>query len=137
MDAVNAFTRIRESAAGRTKPAAKVIDCLEPGDAIRQGDLYVIRLASLPEGAEVMAEAPMQLVPGRSRGSRHTITRETFAGCALYRLAATTELDGPVIVAREAFEISHPEHGHFVLPAGTYQVRYQRRWSSRLERAKD
>jgi hypothetical protein len=43
---------------------------------------------------------------------------------------------GPIIEATEAFMIQHPEHAHFQLPAGTYQVTYQLDFATR-ERVRD
>jgi hypothetical protein len=137
IEAVRAYEQIKDSAAGRVKPAPKVIDRMEPGEAVRQGDLYLIRLAKLPKGLARMEDPSPQLVPGRTRGSRHVITPDTFPACVLYAPARPTEFDGPVIDAVAAFEVSHPEHGHFILPAGVYAVRYQRRYGPTTRRVRD
>lgn len=149
-EAVRAYEQVKQSAAGRIKPAPKRIDRLEPGEAVRQGDLYLIRLAKLPKGAVAIENPSPQLVPGRTRGSRHVITAETFAACVLHAPARATEpalrsasggreaeFDGPVIDAVAPFEVSHPEHGHFILPPGVYAVRYQRRYGPTTRRVKD
>ena len=47
----------------------------------------------------------------------------------------TDPLLGPVIVADEAFTLTHPEHAHHRLPAGIYQVGYQLDVSEQERRA--
>lgn len=90
-------------------------------EAIRQGDIYVTRLGKLPEHGNELAAR--QLAPGASRGSRHCAEGEV----KIYAPpAGATPLTGPFIVATEGFRITHPEHAHFEMPAGVYQVTYQR-----------
>jgi hypothetical protein len=48
-----------------------------------------------------------------------------------------TELVGPLVVSKDRFELTHPEHAHFSLPAGTYQVIYQGDWQGQMNRARD
>ncbi len=108
-------------AARKSKHALRVIKRINEGEAVRQGDIYVTRLKTLPgHGNELAAR---QLAPGASRGSRHCAEGEV----KIYAPpAGATPLTGPFIVATEGFRITHPEHAHFEMPAGVYQVTYQR-----------
>jgi hypothetical protein len=137
MNAIEAYGKVKASAVERRKRATRIIAAMAAGEAVRQGDVYLKRLERVPPRAARMEPPDPQLAPGTTRGSRHVITPETFAHCVLYRLPRQTALDGPVIEAREPFELSHPEHGHFILPAGVYQVRYQRTYAEELRRVQD
>lgn len=94
-----------------------------PGDAWRQGDVYVTLLDAVPAGT-VQIKAIKQLAPGNTPGSRHCL--DAMLGVRAYRLAAPGPLDGPVLLLTKERTVTHPEHGHVVLPPGVYAVTYQR-----------
>jgi len=104
-------------------PSAKI------NEWVRQGDVYLIRIEKKPKG--VAPTAVRQLAPGTTQGSRHCVSAEvkcfaqteTFVEHMGRRLLA-----GPIIVAKDRFTVSHPEHDWHDLPAGTYQVAYQMNW---------
>ncbi|MCC6573148.1 MAG: hypothetical protein IT462_05090 [Planctomycetes bacterium] len=113
-------------AARTSKHAVREIKSLKEGEAVRQGDIYVTCLKKLP-AKRGKALATRQLAPGSSQGSRHCAEGEDLT---LYSpTPGSTELTGPLIVAKRNFKITHPEHAHFVMPAGIYQVTYQRDFS--------
>jgi len=118
---------------------------------VRQGDMYIINITAptvearnslaktLNETATKYSVAPLafgdigkpttnrQLVNGISTGSRHCISPQDLAVVTiLARSHNAHELEGPMIIATSRFTIEHPEHAHCSLPAGTYQVLYQR-----------
>lgn len=96
-----------------------------PGDEIRQGDVYLYPIAPEPDhGPELETR---QLAPGRTRGSRHIVDG---TGRLLERVSEDA-LDGPFLHAAKRVTITHPEHAHVSLPAGWYEVRYQRDFSVR------
>lgn len=116
------------------------------GDVVRQGDLYLVCLESLPSGVKHQR----QLAPGTSQGSRHVAEGD----CAVYlpkepsavaRIIAKTagadvpvELIGPMVECLGETTITHPEHGHRILPAGTsWAVVYQRAFAEEIRRALD
>lgn len=104
---------------------------IEIGKAIHQGDVYVHRVADdHPSGA---ALGSRQVAVGSQVGARH-IADGPLVVLAGVRLPPTvTEPDwvekgallGPVVHASGPWTLTHPEHAHHRLPAGTYQVTYQ------------
>src|SRR5581483_12267114 len=123
--ATETFTKI-QNAAQKTVPSLRIIDEMKTGDVIRQGDIYIERLARLPEkrGAKTTVT---QLAIGQTQGSRHIIDPKPI-GLVIYApRPGATPLEGPIVSSkRNRFRLTHPEHGHFDLPAGVYQVTYQR-----------
>jgi hypothetical protein len=117
------------------------------GDVVRQGDLYLVCLESLPAGTKTRR----QLAPGDTQGSRHIAEGE----CAVYQpkepaavaqLIATVcrganvpqELVGPLVECHGDTTIAHPEHGHRILPAGSvWAVVYQRAFAEEVRRVQD
>lgn len=104
---------------------------------VHQGDVYLHRVADdHPRGDKL---GTRQVAVGTTVGSRHIVEGdvEVFAGKKLppgVKVPSwTTERDllGPVVVAKEAFTLTHPEHAHHRLPAGTYQVTYQADYTTR------
>jgi len=104
---------------------------LEIGHAIHQGDVYVHRVADdHPRGP---AQGTRQVAVGQTVGARHIAEGpvQVCAGVALPPgVVAPTwttpeALLGPVVVASGPWTLTHPEHAHHALPAGTYQVTYQ------------
>jgi len=99
-------------------------EAASPGDAWRQGDVYITLLDSLPEGALLLDDPSNQLAPGTTQGSRHCL--DSLDGVTMYRLPRPEMLDGPVLECRQQRTITHPEHGDVVLPPGIYGITYQR-----------
>lgn len=122
-----------QAAAMQASPATRVVEAMLPGQAIRQGDIYLIRLAAIPPNLPPVAPG-RQLAPGTTRGSRHCVD----GSVSLYEIPGAGRLDGPLVVATERFRVTHPEHAHFSLPPGAYQVRYQRNFAvESIERVMD
>ena len=101
-------------------------DAASAGDSFRQGDLYITLLEKLPDGCKPET-ARAQLAEGETQGSRHCL--DSLEGVRQFALANPTDLEGPILVI-DAPErtITHPEHGHVVLPGEgrVYGVTYQR-----------
>jgi hypothetical protein len=135
MTATEIIGRIGETADMVKSDKAHVIPFMDVGDELRQGDIYVTRIESVPELA-VKVETPSgQLAPGTNQGSRHCL--RSLSGVKLYTLAEPRPLDGPIIEARKPFWVDHPEHGNRRLPAGVYAVTYQRAFAEELRRVQD
>lgn len=102
----------------------RFVRTIQVGQVARQGDIYLCCVeSSHPRGEQI---EDRQLAPGSTKGSRHVVDGEV----ELYRGTVTGSafgdaLTGPVIVARERFVVTHPEHADVCLPSGTYQVGYQ------------
>lgn len=89
------------------------------GDIIRQGDIYIQRVGDKsPRGREAKTK---QLAPGHTKGSRHVVE-----GAEVFETPNTRDmLAGPIVVATQAWRLTHPEHPDYELPAGTYRTGYQ------------
>lgn len=106
---------------------------IEIGSAIHQGDVYIHRVKdNHPRGERW---GTRQVAVGTGIGSRHCAEGDgvsVFAGKAYPEgfiqptgLQDKAALLGPVVEASGPWTLTHPEHAHHNLPAGTYQVTYQ------------
>lgn len=117
--------RIEREANEKKNHETRTLDTLDVGQVVRQGDIYVHRVAAKhPRGR---ALAGRQLVRGVTTGSRHVAEApaRVFEGLETPEWAKTALL-GPLVESKERVRITHPEHAWLDLPAGTYQVTYQR-----------
>lgn len=127
--------------------AAKLHPSFELGDAAHQGDLIIVRIASLPLSAKPRKNR--QLADGDTQGSRHVLVRGQVydAGRAevvdLIRSATGYTVEeqyvGPVCMSPAeptADDLTHPEHGNQGFPAGAVcAVVYQRNWDQEQQAA--
>jgi hypothetical protein len=148
--------RIESEAPAISEP--RFIHSIKVGEAIRQGDIYVMRLAPTADNfikqpqrdnqtnsfkdnpvkivvKDYITPGQNQLVPGFTMGSRHMV-EQTDKVKVLINPTTTSPIVGPVIVAKDRFTISHPQHAHFSLPEGCYGVFYQINGQT-LNRVKD
>lgn len=131
--AIEVVTQIERKAAEST-PSLRVVKRMKVGAVVRQGDLYLERLAALPKELGKRT-ADRQLAIGQTQGSRHVIDPAP-EGLEIYAPPKDANaLVGPVVSSPNRIRLTHPEHGHFDLPAGIYQVRYQRDYAK--ERAEE
>lgn len=106
----------------------RIVDKIDVGEYARQGDLYLLRIDKINE--RWVPTENTQLAPGVSSGSRHvadgsvSIFRSPEA-IPIDRNGRAPRLLGPQVSSSEGFVVTHPEHAHIQLPAGTYQVLYQ------------
>lgn len=135
MKATELIGQISKTAESVKSDKAHAIPFMDPGDELRQGDLYVTRIAEVPAGAVKVERPDKQLAPGTTQGSRHCL--RSLKSVTLYCIAQPGPLDGPVIEARRAFWVDHPEHGNRQLPAGVYAITYQRAFADELRRVQD
>lgn len=139
---------IQKSAEKMHAKETALIGTASVGDVVRQGDLYLVCIDSLLPGTKT----GKQLAPGETQGSRHIAEGR----CSVYlpkergavsRLIATLSrgavqvpdaLIGPLVECHGETTITHPEHGHRVLPAGsTWAVVYQRAYAEEVRRVQD
>jgi len=124
MTAEQAIQRVQTQAESIKNDATqKFPEAASPGDSWRQGDLYITLLTDIPEGA-VKISPERQLAQGDTQGARHCLDAKT--GVEMFRVSQPGMLDGPIIRTDRTRTIKHPEHGNVVLPAGVYQITYQR-----------
>ena len=119
--AAEVLARIQKEAKEASTALRFVRSCRE-GDEIRQGDLYLYPLGNAPDHQEV-ALPSLKLAAGDSPGSRHVVVGKAHA---YDRATLPGPLDGPLLHAQERVVLTHPEHAHVSLPAGWYEVCYQR-----------
>lgn len=90
-------------------------------DQIRQGDVLLVRVSSLPEGAKKQSEGnQIVLAYGEATGHSHTlITKERPAVTFLAP-------DGSVFLQLgEEATITHQEHGHVIVDPGIWIIPQQ------------
>jgi|SRR6185369_412601 len=106
---------------------------IEIGHCIHQGDVYLHRVDDKYPKGKRMGKGSVQIALGVGNGARHIAEGnvEVYQGTQLPEWVSppmdveASEITGPVIVASESFLITHPEHAHHQLPAGTYQTTFQ------------
>jgi hypothetical protein len=109
-----------------------------------QGDVYLIRIAKRPAAWTTEVSETRQVAVGQGEGSHYRAngalqvywpksTEAAVEHCPVKHLGFLDRLGnaagqclGPVIVAKERWELTHPKHANHSLPAGTYLVTYRR-----------
>ena len=124
--ATEVVTEIQENARKST-PALRRVEAMKVGEVVRQGDLYVTRVAK--KAAHGKPTKNRQLAVGETQGSRHVAVGELEV---FEPREGAGPLIGPLVLAPGRWALEHPEHGHFDLPAGTFQVTYQRDYKREL-----
>jgi len=135
-DATQVVSSIKTGAVIKNKK--RVINKILPTQWVRQGDVYVINvndltsikvfkdtvevnLKSYTKEEEVGIDG-YQLVPGITSGSRHIVE----SGVDVFTNPTNnSSLVGCLVKSNKAFNIRHPEHDHFEMPAGEYLICYQ------------
>lgn len=135
---------IETAAKTKAKPDAIVHKRMAIGEYHRQGDVYFHRVGELEferdtvhRTTPVMSTAGYQIAPGETQGSRHVVPLRDLTSIQIGTHGDATALHGPMIKAKKAFTVEHPEHGAVTLPKGTYQVYYQRQFAEELRRVAD
>jgi len=106
-----------------------------PGvDYARQGDVYIWLRSKIPHGAQPI-KAVAQLAPGTTKGSRHCL--DSLDGVTMFAMPDANELQGPLLKLECERVVTHPEHGDWRLPAGLYEITYQRAFAEELRRVRD
>lgn len=134
--AIQAHEEIERLAKANAAPEVRRIKDIAVGKVVRQGDIYLHRVdADHPKGK---ARKDRQLALGTTMGSRHVAESpaKVFEGAAAPTWCDQRTFLGPLIVAEKRFTVTHPEHAHVCLPAGTYQVTHQMD-ARTMERVKD
>lgn len=129
-------------AEGIVNDAPKLHATFEVGDCAHQGDVIVVRIATLPKSAKPRKNR--QLADGTTMGSRHVLERGDVYDAdkdeiakaikAATKVAVDAKYIGPVFVSPDkptARDLNHPEHGPQGFPAGSVcAVVYQRNLDS-------
>jgi hypothetical protein len=124
MSAVEAHETIVREAKERAVQEVRRIDAIKPEQVVRQGDIYIHRV---PDAHPRGKTAARQLALGNTQGSRHVAEApsKVFVGTTLPIGCQPRTFLGPLVESDERFTVTHPEHAHVSLPAGTYQVTHQ------------
>lgn len=144
---VDPITEVAASAQSMDAAKTETIATCSVGDVVRQGDVYLVCLDCLPDGKPTLMR---QLAPGSTRGSRHILTgRCRIVNANGFQVAelvsrlikgadVSPTLVGPAFECLGAVTVTHPEHGHKVLPKGSAWVTlYQRAFSAVVRRVLD
>ena len=122
----DAIARVQESgrkAASHDRVTEIISAICASGYHVRQGDV-VLTYADSFDTSDATRLAERQLAPGTTQGSRHVAEGDV----EVYGLRYAGPLDGPVLkVGEGGCTITHPEHRHYRLPAGScWRVTYER-----------
>lgn len=125
--------KIQEISNAPADDTIRITRRIEIGHAIQQGDLYIFRVADDHPRGDQIGKGSVQVAMGTGNGARHVAEGDikAFAGKKLPEGVKAPmdvepgEITGPVVVAAKTWALTHPEHPHHRLPAGTYQVTYQ------------
>lgn len=125
--AADAIRRIQDSGreAAAHERVTEIIDAvLKPGLHVRQGDIILRCLETTDAKPKGKPVSDRQLAPGNTQGSRHICEGDAL----LFAPTTSSPLDGPEIrVGERGCTITHPEHRHYKLPAGSrWGVVYER-----------
>ena len=101
---------------------AKVYEFMEAYTSHAQGDVEVIRLASLPKGLERIKKFNGILAEGLANSGHHVL--KSLEGVKAYKYGG--EYDGPVLEVEKSWTLTHPNHKWVTFPAGCYQVKFPR-----------
>jgi hypothetical protein len=134
--ASSAFTGVMSSAEAIKNDETKTLGSPSTGDNVRQGDIYIVFLGPREKfdldkvgGGEPITDR--QLAQGNTQGARHVLEgpAKLFKPKDVNAVAAHInslrkgynipgELVGPVCFLEGQCELTHPEHGNFIMPGG-------------------
>jgi hypothetical protein len=146
ISAKSAYDSVRGSVDSIKNGEHAIIPAMEPGDTLRQGDIYIVAIDVSIDGKP---HGSRQLAPGTTQGSRHIVEGDCDVidinvdeGInILARLIPATRgvahFFGPAIIARSQVTITHPEHGDRSISAGNYLTIIQRTWADEVRRTAD
>lgn len=123
--AAETFADITKAADEAAINSARVVHQMDVGRVVRQGDIYIHRVADDHKAGEKVESR--QLAVGNTTGSRHVAEApaSVYVGTTLPSWCEPRAFLGPCIAATGRFTVSHPEHAHVELPPGRYQITHQ------------
>ena len=105
----------------------------QQGGLYRQGDVLLVRVEQLPEGAvATKAETPIVLAEGEATGHAHVVRDGARLASVTRsrRWAAPLTTTYLVVDAVDGATVEHEEHSPIALAQGVYEVRRQREYRS-------
>ena len=136
MTAIEALKKIESN-----EPNAEMRDAtaLRVGEGVRQGDVYLARVATI----KVKGTKGAQLVDGTTRGSRHVLEGD-FQTFEAKHDAFPSWVDRDSVLPALAFRVgeggarlTHPEHAHVLFAPNTTWVTWQQMDARTLRRVQD
>lgn len=125
-DIVQHIEKVQKDADTTRLAKPRYFPIMKVGEIVRQGDIYIHRVDDNHEhGAELESR---QLAQGFSQGSRHVAEAPSKVFEGTTKPPSSTSQNpflGPLIKSDVEFTITHPQHAHVTLGAGTYQVTHQ------------
>lgn len=124
LSAVEVHETIVREAKAKAVPEVRRIEKIGMEKVVRQGDIYIHRVPASHARGKATGR---QLALGNTQGSRHVAEApsKVFVGTTLPIGCQPRTFLGPLVESDERFTVTHPEHAHVSLPAGTYQVTHQ------------
>jgi hypothetical protein len=134
--AEQAYRSVRESVEkiDNSKPQ-RFPAAASPGDNVRQGDIYITLLEKRPSGLKLQEHPEAKLTPGNTLGSQHVL--DSLVGVKQYVRENASPIQGPILELTEERTVTHPQHGHWILNPGLYEVTYQKAYADELKRRQD
>ena len=113
----------------------RVIEKMEIGEHIRQGDVYLQMIEGFDK-SQYELTSNRQLAEGNTKGASHRVDEYVQVWKPKVEQKVITQNNGltqlGMILVNDGngknganMRLSHDQHAHFVLPKGTYQVSYQ------------
>ena len=134
MNALEVLKKVQSSEVIISDETQRFPEAACDGDGMRQGDVYIWKRDKLPANASA-AKCVLQLAPGTTKGSRHIL--DSSEGVSMFAVDDADALQGPWLKLDCERTATHPEHGDIVLPAGCYEITYQRAYADELRRVRD
>lgn len=134
MKALEALKQVQSSEVIINDETQRFPEAACDGDGVRQGDVYIWKRDKLPKNVKA-TKCVLQLAPGTTKGSRHCL--DSAEGVSMFAVDNADALQGPWIKLDCERTVTHPEHGDWILPAGVYEISYQRAYADELRRVQD
>jgi hypothetical protein len=99
-----------------------------PRGLIRQGDLLLVPVAGLPEGADRVRSGRLVLAEGEATGHAHVVDD---VRASLHRVPRSPAARYLHVVGDEPVFLVHEEHDRLRVAPGVYELRRQREYEPR------
>ena len=122
---VGTMEKVRSSA-GSNPTKVRYVASMSVDEWVRQGDVYVIRVPDGHPRKEPLGTRQVAL--GVGHGSRHVAEGQMVQ---VFKAIEAKNGEGPIILdhciveSPERWALTHPQHAHFDLPAGSFLIRHQ------------
>lgn len=139
-DIISSCERVRRGEHEQIKPGTPhyMIGAQSVGDAVCQGDFWIVVAEKLPSKGFKFSPGQIQLVVGNTEGAKHCLNTQIADLVEAYvpENRNAESLQGPFLnVKGDGVAVLHPKHGDVHLVKNTvYECLYQREWD-KIQRA--